>query len=140
MKTLLRKRVILIILLCVLLLLPAGLIGYKAFIQDSPNTVNNRNPLDENVINKDLFSLEYEYSDEEEWSYVVTGMLPTPCHEVKVDVIVRTSLPEQVSVRLMLTDPSIEIVCTQVLREFEYKGTFKASKDAKLDFFVGYNE
>lgn len=82
------------------------------------------------------FSMTAEYVGENSWEYKVEGELPTPCHSADVDSLVAESFPEQVSVKVTLTEPDDAIVCVQVIREFEYEGEFSASEGASVNLSV----
>jgi len=57
-------------------------------------------------------------------------VLPTPCYEVKADVAVAKSLPEQLT--LNLTTKATGDICAQVLAEKEFIVEVSASESAKL--------
>lgn len=104
---------------------------------ESPIVEQPRDPSTPDVNEEDpdgaAFSMDEEYVGNNLWKYVITGSLPTPCHSLKVDVIVRESFPEQVSVIASILDPKEE-VCIQVLTPIEESGSFQASEGASVEF------
>ncbi len=85
---------------------------------------------------KDGFTLESEYTSANMWKYTITGQLPNPCYNAKVDVIVAESFPEQVTVSVKITEPEPDMVCTQVIQDYQYEGTFSASEKAEIDLVI----
>lgn len=65
-----------------------------------------------------------------DWSYEVTGYLPTACHTATTEVIIMESFPEQVLINVNFTAPAEDTMCIQVLQEVTLTGTFKASEQA----------
>ncbi|PIR47043.1 MAG: hypothetical protein COV07_01045 [Candidatus Vogelbacteria bacterium CG10_big_fil_rev_8_21_14_0_10_45_14] len=67
--------------------------------------------------------------------HTFTGVLevPTPCHEIKTDVLVMESFPEQVSVKLTIVPPPADTICIQVIAEKEFKVSYRASETAVGD-------
>ncbi len=108
--------------------------------KDSQDNPENKNKTGEFTIEKKGFNFvaKYQFENKEAnmWDYKITGTLPTPCHEVKTEEIVLESYPEQVSVLLTITPPSSDVVCIQVIKEFEKEGTFQASEKAKVSFLI----
>ncbi len=82
------------------------------------------------------FRLESKYISDNNWEYTVTGDLPNPCYKASVDATVAESYPEQVTVTVTTTAPAGDEMCTQVIQEFSYEGTFNASDKAVIDFEV----
>jgi len=75
----------------------------------------------------------YEYAAANgEWSYEITGYLPTPCHVAKSDVVIMESFPEQAIVSITFTAPPADTMCIQMLKELTITGKFKASEKATL--------
>ncbi len=87
-------------------------------------------------VEKDGFKLEYKYVGESTWDYRITGSLPNPCYDVKVDSLVRESYPEQVVFNLTVVGPKKDVVCAQVIKEYSYRGVFNASEKASVEMNV----
>jgi len=83
--------------------------------------------------------LEKRYLSENNWEYTVTGQFPNPCYKGFVEVIVAESYPEQVTVLIDVQEPSDDIVCAQVVSDFEYNGTFSASEQALVELELKEN-
>ncbi len=82
------------------------------------------------------FKLESKYISENNWEYTVTGNLPNPCYKARVYTTVAESYPEQVTITVTTTVPRADEMCTQVIQEFSYEGTFLASDKAVVNFEV----
>lgn len=100
--------------------------------KDVPETPQDQN----SSIVEDGFTLKTEYTSENMWAYTITGQLPNPCYNAQVDVLVAESYPEQVTVSVKLTEPEPDIICTQVIQDYVYEGTFSASEKAEIDLIV----
>lgn len=74
----------------------------------------------------------YMYKGGNTWNYTVTGVLPTACHGVEISSPVTKSLPEKVSINLVLVEPASGKVCAAAQSAFSKKGSFSASKDASV--------
>lgn len=66
--------------------------------------------------------------------YVGEINLPTPCHELDHEVIIRESFPEQVTIAFTHTSESE--MCAQVVTPEMFEVSFTASKDAVVDMTV----
>ena len=113
--------------------------GFSRFWKDSNISIGNNNNNDMNtplVSKKDNFSLTSTYIGNNNWEYTVTGQLPTPCHKADVQSLVAESYPEQVFIVITVKEPQPDIICTQVIQEFEYEGTFTASENATVSLDV----
>ncbi len=130
------KRNTVIYLLLALFLLVVGYMYWdsrrEVVVDDSKGNDTNNSV----AINEDDFKLEYEYLGEGKWDYTVTGQLPTPCYETNLDATVAESFPEQVTVTLEITAPDNDVVCVQVIREYEESAQFLASEQATVKFVV----
>jgi hypothetical protein len=82
----------------------------------------------------DNLNLEYEYLGDNTWQYTVTGTLPNPCYEVETEAIVAESLPEQVTIRSIVTPPDEDEICAEVIQEVSEEGQFQASEEAAIIF------
>lgn len=95
--------------------------------QDIDRTVNGK------VQDEDgQFKLNAEYNVDL-WEYTITGYLPNPCYSATVTEIIRESYPEQVTVELTVVPPRDGIACIDVVQDFEHKGEFVASREAKIE-------
>ena len=67
--------------------------------------------------------------------YTYKGVLtvPTPCHNINSDVIVRESFPEQVSIEFTTIETGE--VCAQVLVDKKFEVSFQASEQANIQGF-----
>ncbi|PKN02877.1 hypothetical protein CVU76_02525 [Candidatus Dojkabacteria bacterium HGW-Dojkabacteria-1] len=121
------------ILILITIVLPLGILtvfSFKDFlIKDSP--IENKTP-ESKIVTKGNFILEYTYKGENIWEYSVTGQLPNPCYQASTDVIVAESYPEQVFVTVTVAPPEDDVMCAQVISEYEYSGEFSASKEATV--------
>lgn len=87
-------------------------------------------------IQQDGYQFDAKYKEKNTWEYTITGTKPSPCHEVKHEVFINESLPEQVTVNLSLLSPEPDTNCIQVIEEFTERGTFSASPEATVSFVV----
>ncbi len=69
-------------------------------------------------------------------SYSIPVSKPTPCYEVKTDMIVMESYPVQLRLDITLTPPDGEVMCAQVIAEQMVEGTFEI--DHKPGAFSAY--
>ncbi len=88
------------------------------------------------TITKDNFNLEYTYQGNNQWVYTVTGTLPTPCYSVATEALVMESYPEQVQIKIKIQEQPTEGVCSTVIQEYSYDGTFNASNRATISLVV----
>lgn len=88
------------------------------------------------VITKDNFTLTTEYKGNSKWTYKVTGTLPNPCYNVRVDALVRESYPEQVVVNIGVTEPKKDIACVQVIQEYEETFNIDVSEKATFELNI----
>ena len=88
------------------------------------------------TLTQDNFVLTYTYQGENRWDYTVTGTLPTPCYAVNTDATVMESYPEQVQITVSVQEEPTDGVCSTVIQNYSYEGTFSASKLAKISFNV----
>ena len=67
-----------------------------------------------------------------EGTHVVAGEIdvPTPCHLLETDVIIRESFPEQVTIQFEVS--TLAEVCTQVITPARFKVEFKVSENARI--------
>lgn len=95
--------------------------------EDTDTVVEEEKPYDN-------LNLEYDYLGENTWQYAVTGTLPNPCYEVETEAIVAESMPEQVTIRTIVTPPGEDQICAQVVQEVYEEGEFQASEEATIIF------
>lgn len=126
----------------ILLLLILGLLIYFYITKDTDVIDNNtqkdtnNNDIGDKDTTNDTFILEKEYVSQNSWEYRITGQLPNPCYSATVDVLVAESYPEQVTVLVKIVQPQKDIMCAQVISDFEYEGTFSASEQATVTLKV----
>ncbi len=82
------------------------------------------------------FYLSYTYQGNNEWTYSVTGTLPTPCYAVNTEALVAESYPEQVTIKVTIQEQPTDGVCSAVIQDYSYSGTFQASGEATVHFTV----
>lgn len=108
------------------------LIGYIAYtIFSQKNNIGQ-----EQTKSSNTFYATYTYQGENLWTYSVTGTLPTPCYSVNTQAIVSESYPEQVKIQVSIEEEPTEGVCSAVITDYSYSGTFNASGDAVVNFVV----
>ncbi|MBI2357042.1 hypothetical protein HYV12_03275 [Candidatus Dojkabacteria bacterium] len=142
---------IIIYTLVTLIVIFGGLAAYLYFSNDytlnNPDTdTNTVDPVpspgtstdsgDYNTQSSGDFTLKYRYEGNSQWTYVITGFLPTPCYLTDVSAIVRESFPEQVSIKLKVSQPQTFQACVEVIKEYTYEGVFSASEGASVEFLV----
>ncbi len=106
-----------------------GYIAYTFFFQKT-------NTGEEQTQSGNDFNLAYTYKGNNLWEYSVNGTLPTPCYAVNTDAIVAESYPEQVTVKVTVQEQPTDGVCSTVIQEYSYSGTFQASEKATVTFVV----
>jgi hypothetical protein len=100
---------------------------------DEITTEDNESPVVEEQVYDNL-NLEYDYSGDNTWTYMVTGTLPNPCYDIETEAIVAESYPEQVTIRSIVTPPDEDEICAQVVQEVYEEGEFQASEEASVIF------
>lgn len=80
--------------------------------------------------------LEKEYVSENKWNYKVTGKFPNPCYDSYIEVIIQESYPEQVTLLVEVIKPSQDMVCAQVITNFQKEGNFNASEQAVVELKI----
>jgi hypothetical protein len=69
-------------------------------------------------------------------SYSIPVSKPTPCHEIKTDMLVMESYPVQLRLNIEITPPQGDVFCAQVIAEQMVEGTFEI--DHKPGAFSAY--
>jgi hypothetical protein len=69
-------------------------------------------------------------------SYSIPVSKPTPCHEVKTDMLVMESYPVQLRLNINITPPEGDVFCAQVIAEQMVEGAFEI--DHKPGAFSAY--
>ncbi len=102
----------------------------------TPKPIQKNIPETEKTVTKTngAFTLVATYKQNNSWSYVLTGKLPTPCEQVQTDVLSTNESVEQVTVRL-ITSSSTDM-CTQVISDYTSNGNFTASSSAEISLSV----
>lgn len=107
-----------------------GYIAYISFFQKDDNAGDQQSKSGND------FYLSYTYKGDSLWDYSVTGTLPTPCYAVDTEAIVAESYPEQVTIKVTVQEQPTDGVCSTVIQEYSYSGTFSASELATVSFVV----
>lgn len=123
-----KRSLLILLVVCIFLLISLATYWYSN--KDKDLGIKNATK-NETTIQSD-FKLESSYQDNNLWSYRVTGSLPNVCYKVNTQSIVMESYPEQVVIKLQITLPDEGQACAQAIYEYEYEGTFQASKEAKI--------
>lgn len=112
--------------------------GFSRFWKEDNNSklINNDDMDNQPVTNEDGFSLQKKYMGDNNWEYTVVGQLPNPCYSATVDATVAESYPEQVTISVNISEPNPDVMCAQVIQDFEYTGTFNASENASITLKV----
>ncbi len=114
---------IIVLLLAVLAYLSLSYNKKKDSITDPSEQVNTNYSL----------KLDQTYISDNNWEYTVTGIFPNPCYEGYIEVIVRESYPEQVTVLVEVLKPNSTDVCAEVMYDFKQEGSFSASDKAIVE-------
>lgn len=118
--------------LLVLLALSIGLFAYHIFFQANAEEKKENSNICLNRITKENFVLEYTYQGDSRWEYTISGQLPNPCYQASTEALVAESYPEQVSVIVNVVAPDDDVMCAQVISEYEDSGEFNASEEATV--------
>jgi hypothetical protein len=121
------------VVLAILLLLFLIFFTYVFFLTNEEEIPLNT---DRTKITMDNFTLTTEYKGESKWEYTIVGQLPNPCYTVSTNAIVAESYPEQVSITVNVQPPDADVICAQVIQEYEYTGEFQASEKATVKLLV----
>jgi hypothetical protein len=85
------------------------------------------------------FKLIATYKGDSRWKYVVTGTLPNPCYGATVST--KKDLESKIiNVTLLITSPSADTVCAQVIKDFEKEGVVNVGKNYDFIFYVQRSE
>jgi hypothetical protein len=57
--------------------------------------------------------------------------LPTPCHEIETNLIIRKSYPEQVTIEFAISSPN-DVICAQVISPHPFTVSFDAAEEALI--------
>lgn len=131
MKELNKKRALLLSVIAISFIL-VGCTTSSTINNNPPANNSNQNSTKTEVSNG--FTATSTYTATNTWNYIVKGDLPTPCHTLDVEAIVRESFPEQVTLKATLKAPTGDTICAQVLEPIEKTGTYAASADATFKF------
>lgn len=74
--------------------------------------------------------------ENETLSYSIPVSKPTPCYDVKTDMLVMESYPVQLRLNIEVTPPKGDVFCAQVISEQMVEGTFEI--DHKPGAFSAY--
>jgi len=121
-----------ILFLVIVFLLVGGYLYYDYSNNQELRNLNNLKEPRKQVKELDGFKLEYAYTGNETWEYLLTTELDNECYDPTVEVYVSDSKPQEVEVSFNATLPS-EGECPSKVTKFEKEGTFNAGEDAKVD-------
>jgi len=109
-------------------------IGLFVFFLSNENRKEDRDPslIPYKTITDENFTLKYTYLGDSEWEYTVTGQLPNPCYQASTETLIMESYPEKVAIIVNVSEPEDDVMCTQVIYEYEYSGEFSASEKAAV--------
>lgn len=102
------------------------------FLIKNRNKDSNVTYVDDNGDNGFNIILEKEFQSDNLWKYKVNGKFPNSCYTAVVDELVRESFPEQVTILVSISKPSDDMICAQVITDYEHEGTFSASEKASV--------
>lgn len=131
-------------LLALVLLIALPFIGFYAGTwyqkQVSPTTttsVTNGTKTDgsKTVVDSEKVSLKTSFKNGV-LNYSGSVSLPTPCHELDVQITVAESFPEQVQIRIKIQDPKEGMICAQVITEKEFSGKLEVSENASISVYL----
>lgn len=89
----------------------------------------------------EMFDFSASFSPDNQWGFSVTADMPTPCHTISIgDVLVAESYPEQVSINILVKEPSEDIACAQVIDTQRLTGGFQASDKASVRLNISVAE
>ena len=81
------------------------------------------------------FKLIATYKGDSRWKYVVTGTLPNPCYGATVST--KKNLESKIiNVTLLITSPTADTICTQMVKDFEKEGVVNVGKNYDFIFDV----
>lgn len=136
-----RKRLILILFLC-LVLLACNVFGNDEVTPTTFPTIVPSNAVELPVVISDsgrIFEIEgfrvNIFPQDGKFIYQGTITTPSPCHIVVVSPIIAESYPEQVTLSVEVRDP--EEICIQLISEQDFQGEIPVSRDAR--FVVSLN-
>ncbi|HAM37455.1 MAG: hypothetical protein UR96_C0031G0008 [candidate division WS6 bacterium GW2011_GWC1_36_11] len=122
------KKTILISIIAFLLIAITGIFVYLY--------IYNKNQQTNKQLTKENFTLTYAYNGDNNWEYTVDGTLPTPCFSATTDALVMESYPEQVKIQVQTSEDTTVEICSTVIKEYTYSGTFSASSKATISLVV----
>lgn len=92
------------------------------------------------IVDTDQITVKTQYKNGT-LKYSGTVQLPSPCYNLRDETAVLESFPEQVQIRLVITEletktPGNIGLCAQVITEKEFSGEVKVSKEAVVSVFL----
>ena len=85
------------------------------------------------VKNKVTFEKSYENNS---LKYEGTVEVPSPCHDIRQEIKIMESFPEQVRLDLTVEKPVPGIVCVQQIAQKDFSGEIKVSENASVSVFL----
>lgn len=103
---------------------------------DQQSSSSSASATQPNVSQEGFTVSEITYQGDNQWTYTVSGEVPTPCHRITVDAVVAESYPEQVTIEVSIIEPEPDTICTQVITPVSEHGSFSASERATVKIRV----
>ena len=130
------KRKIVILSLILLSMIVGLVLAYFKFIAKDINIGQPDSAIIQNLYH-DSFDLKASYVGDSTWEYTLTGSLPNPCYSLSIDPVVMESYPEQVIVKIHISENSNpDLACIQVIEEVKRSGVFNASPEAIISLEI----
>jgi hypothetical protein len=119
-------------LLAILLVLIIAVAGIFFLTKDGDDAGTKSDENGEITLEEDGFTVVSNYQGENTWEYNIKGTLPNPCYALRDEVSIAESTPEQVVLKLSVSDPDDDIACTEVIKEVDVTGEYEADEEATL--------
>lgn len=118
--------------LAVLLLIIGGTYYFSSREKNSELVQTPDKDAPGNVLSEDVFRINAKHSFKN-GKHIIAGEVevPTPCHSLSVDTVIRESNPEQVT--LVFSARSETDVCAQVISSRRFKVEFNAGQNASIN-------
>jgi hypothetical protein len=119
-------------LLAILLVLIIAVAGIFFLTKDGDDAGTKSDENGEITLEEDGFTVVSTYQDNDTWEYNIKGTLPNPCYALRDEVSIAESTPEQVVLKLSVSNPDDDIACTEVIKEVDVTGEYEADEEATL--------
>ena len=113
--------------------------------KNDPSTLNENIIIEDDSLNKENIKFELEsngfvlnaqYISNNQWNYNISGFLPTPCYGASIEENIKSNDAE---IKLIVNTPSAELICSQVLKEYNFNKTVDSTEDTVFSFIVLIN-